>query len=42
MDSKSILFNPTTQVLRTGWRIPWLILWIAPVFVALRLLATGV
>ncbi len=42
MDSKSILFNPATQVLRKGWRIPWLILWVAPVFIALRLLAIGV
>lgn len=36
MNPKHILFNPETRLLRPGWRIPWLILWVAPLFMVLR------
>ena len=38
MDSKAVFFNPDTRVLRAGWRIPWMVLWIAPLFIAMFLL----
>jgi len=33
MSLSRIFFNPSTGILRAGWRIPWLMLWIAPVFI---------
>ncbi len=31
-----VLFNPETGLLRSGWRIVWLSLWVWPLFLALR------
>lgn len=31
-----VLFNPETRILRSGWRILWLSLWVWPLFLALR------
>ena len=36
MNPRNLLFNPETRILRAGWRIPWLLLWIAPVAIALQ------
>lgn len=42
MTLKQILFNPSSGVLRAGWRIPWLILWVAPVFIGVGLLSQAI
>lgn len=39
MHPRHLLFNPETGILRAGWRIPWLLLWVAPVSIALQLLS---
>ncbi|HJV90293.1 MAG TPA: CPBP family intramembrane glutamic endopeptidase [Holophagaceae bacterium] len=39
MTLRTAFFNPSTGVLRAGWRIPWLILWAAPVFLGVGFLS---
>jgi len=39
MPLSRIFFNPSTHILRAGWRIPWLILWVAPVFIGVGVLS---
>jgi membrane protease YdiL (CAAX protease family) len=39
MPRPPFLFNPTTGVLRAGWRMLWLVLWAAPLFVGVALLS---
>lgn len=36
MRIQDLLFNPETRILRSGWRIIWLSLWVWPLFLALR------
>lgn len=36
MNPRRILFNPETKILRTGWRIPWLLLWVAPAAIGIQ------
>lgn len=38
MTPKNILFNPGTGLLRSGWRIPWLLLWVLPWLTGVTLL----
>lgn len=40
MTLKNLFIRPDTGILRSGWRIPWLILWVAPLVVALGGLVT--
>jgi len=39
MPLSRIFFNPATGILRAGWRIPWLALWVAPMFLGVGLLS---
>lgn len=39
MTVRNVFFNPATGLLRSGWRIPWLVLWVAPVFVGVSVLS---
>ncbi len=39
MTLRSAFFNPSTGLLRSGWRILWLILWVAPVFIGVGTLS---
>ncbi len=39
MTLKQILFNPSTGLLRAGWRVPWLVLWVAPLFIGVGLVS---
>lgn len=39
MPLSRIFFNPSTGILRAGWRIPWLMLWVAPVFIGVGFLS---
>ena len=39
MNPRKILFNPETKILRAGWRIPWLLLWVAPAAIAIQALS---
>jgi len=40
MTLKHLFMDPGTRILRPGWRIPWLILWVMPLVVALNALVT--
>lgn len=42
MTLRQAFFHPTTGILRPGWRIPWLILWVAPVFVGVSTLSKAI
>lgn len=39
MPKSPILFNPSTGVLRAGWRILWILVWVAPFFFGMGMLA---
>jgi hypothetical protein len=39
MPLSRIFFTPSTGILRAGWRIPWLVLWVAPVFIGVGFLS---
>lgn len=40
MTFKNLFLDPGTRILRPGWRIPWLILWVAPLVAVLGGLVT--
>ncbi|WLT31868.1 CPBP family intramembrane glutamic endopeptidase [Geothrix sp. PMB-07] len=40
MTFKNLFIHPETRILRPGWRIPWLILWVLPLVVAISGLVT--
>lgn len=42
MTLRTAFFNPSTGILRAGWRIPWLILWAAPVFIGVSALSKAI
>ena len=42
MTLRSTFFHPSTGLLRAGWRIPWLILWSAPVFIGVGSLSKAI
>jgi|GEM_PF-2665037 len=39
MPVSRIFFNPSTGILRAGWRIPWLVMWVVPLFIAVGVLS---